>query len=647
MEPMNSKIYVWLSIVFLLFSLLPMFYELSRANDLQPNRYFELVHNFPTDFNFYLSRIRQGLEGHLTVVEKYTSEPHQGSFLHVFYLAMGWVGRWVRVPWHRTSDIYHVARAILGLTLLIMVAEFCKKSFLPSKKSAAEVANENLDPSSVSLAGAWHAVIDRSSRSQSEAGQNFVRSPRRIHAVFRIYPLSIIAFVLAVTASTYPKLVSVVDTQVVSAALGNIWGWRIGGYMAWWSVMDSLQRITFIPHLVAGQALIVFFMMALGDRATMSRPGNWMFLGILMFLLGIIFPPGYLFVATAAVVLVIIECIYDLPSMGKSLLPRFIGQTVISRAVVVLMGVPSLLYLVLMTSFYPWKRLVEFDILHPLPFDYIEYIKAVGPVLPLGLLGIFVALRHRDRSMLPSVAWVGAWIVLLVVFKFIPQQSPLRFSEMIPHVPLAILAVWFFYNGYNRYKRSILLVLPIGLVALGLAHMYSSFLWQRDFVDHKIRASFPLVPTGSFVMYPLKDFVSAIRYIQDSTTRDTVVLSETGAGNYIPVYSGNTVYVGHDNTVAAEEKKVLVTEFFRGRMNARDAYGWIQKEGIGVVFFGPQEQEDGLLARLDPPRNDLVETGSAKRVGEAGGLSDILKVYPFLKEVYKNTYVTVYTVSNF
>ena len=35
--------------------------------------------------------------------------------------------------------------------------------------------------------------------------------------------------------------------------------------MAWWSVMDSLQRIAFIPHLVAGQALILFLIMALAE----------------------------------------------------------------------------------------------------------------------------------------------------------------------------------------------------------------------------------------------------------------------------------------------------------------------------------------------------------------------------------------------
>lgn len=96
-----ARKWIWNIIIlgFVLFSLLPTLYELKRSGDLQPNRQFELVHNFPTDYNFYLSRIRQGLEGRWTSVERYTSEPHDGSLIHELYVLMGRVGASVRVPW--------------------------------------------------------------------------------------------------------------------------------------------------------------------------------------------------------------------------------------------------------------------------------------------------------------------------------------------------------------------------------------------------------------------------------------------------------------------------------------------------------------------------------------------------------------------
>ena len=129
--------------------------------------------------------------------------------------------------------------------------------------------------------------------------------------------------------------------------------------------MDSLQRIAFIPHLLVGQALIVFLIAALWDEATMKKGGNWLFLGALAFVLGMVFPPGLLFVAVTVVCM-------GIANLGP-------------RGLVIAMGAPALLYLQLMTSFYPWKRLAQQDILNPLPFQYMEYFLAVGYVFPFGI----------------------------------------------------------------------------------------------------------------------------------------------------------------------------------------------------------------------------------------------------------------------
>lgn len=534
---MKKHLYPIVIIGFVLFSLAPTFYELTRANDLHANREFELVHNFPTDYNFYLSRIREGLEGRWTVVEKYTSEPHNGSFIHQMYLLMGVVGRFAHVPLHRAADIYHVARIVLAVALLAAIAEYCR--------------------------GYWGDTGDRGN-------------------------WGIFAFLLAITASSWPKLVEVEGVL------------RFGGYMAWWSVMDSLQRITFIPHLLAGQTLIIFLIREIGEIRVIREGKNILFLGILAFVLGMIFPPGLLFVIGVIGVLWVLR--------GRNTKEIFLYGAVF------LMGSAALLYLALMTGIYPWKRLAEVDIIRPLPFDFIEYFKAVGVIGVLGGIGGIWALWKKEKVMYPAVAWVIAWIVFLVIFTFVPQQSPLRFSEMIPHVPLGILSAYTLYKIREiRGIRGIGEIAAIALIAMGLFHMYSSFLWQKDFVDHKIRATLPLVPTGSFVMYPLKEFVAAMQYLWDATEGKGIILSETTAGNYIPARIGNTVYLGHDNTVAFEEKKKVVVQFFSGKLN-RD---WLKSTGASYIFFGPQEKEY---------------------------TKDLKNAYPFLVEVYKNSSVTIYKV---
>lgn len=540
--------WVWgvLITFFVLFSLVPMFYELSRQNDLRPERQFELVHNYYTDYNFYLSRIRQGVEGNLLVHEKYTSEPHSGSLFQIVYLAMGWVGDFLTVPWDRPGDIYHVARVVFAFAVLALIAEFVRDTL-------------------GKLTSIWWTLI---------------------------------GFLLAVTASTWPKLVLAFD------------GWRFGGYMPWYSVMDSLQRITFLPHILIGQALMIFLIIAVSSRKTLARAGNWIFLGFLACALGIIYPPGLVVVA--------VTCAY-LWIFDRILLPR---------VVIGLMSAPAILYTLLMLTVYPWKRLVEFDVLNPLAFNLWEYILAVGPVLPLGLIGLVVALFRKEKELRSVMAWILAFFTLFIGFHFIPQQHPLRYAETLPHVPLAILTAYLFVQigslhiRVNRTRKNlgyIASVIPIIVILTGLGIMYSSWLWQRDFTDHKIRASLPLVPSGSYVMYPLKDFIAGMTFLGATTARSSVVLSMQTTGNYIPVYAGNTVYYGHANTVKYEEKKVAVESFFAGTMNPDVALRWIQGAGISYVYFGPQEAEVAHIRALD-------------------------SVYPFLHPVYTNPHIVIYRV---
>lgn len=417
--------------------------------------------------------------------------------------------------------------------------------------------------------------------------------------------MSILAFLLAVTASTWPKL------------LFYNGGWRFGGYMPWWSVMDSLQRITFIPHLLAGQSLIIALLLMLTNEAAMRRGGSWVFTGLLGFSLGIIFPPGLLFIFVVLFFLTLLE----LATRRRNTNTAPAGNAfdiLLQRGVFVLLSAPALGYLQLMTSFYPWKRLVQVDIIRPLPFDYLEYFKAVGPVLPLGLVGLVAALIRREKLMILPVAWVIAWLFLLFAFKLVPQQSPLRFSEMIVHVPLAVLTTYGLFLFFKRAKV-LLVTCLLSLIALGLGVMLSSWWWQRDFVDHKIRAAYPLVPTGSYVMYPLKDFRAAMFYIHDHTSSDAVIFSETTAGNYLPVVAGRTVFAGHDNTVGYEQKQEILKRFFGGKMSSAEAKSLLESSHVAMIFFGPQEKEDG-------------------------GIKDLTKSYPFLQSVYSNSFVTVYTL---
>jgi len=113
---------------FLLFSLAPTVYEWSQKDKLS-GRTFEPVHNYITDYNFYLSRIRQGMEGRWTVVEQYTSEEHQGSCIQIFYLLLGKPVAFFSDKVLGATIAYHGARMLFALIFLALISRACIRMF--------------------------------------------------------------------------------------------------------------------------------------------------------------------------------------------------------------------------------------------------------------------------------------------------------------------------------------------------------------------------------------------------------------------------------------------------------------------------------------------------------------------------------------
>jgi len=553
---------------FILFSFSPTLYELSEKEKLN-GRSFELVHNYITDYHFYLSRIRQGMEGKWTVTERYTSEPHAGSFVQIFYLLLGKIDNHAPTMLLGATGVYHASRVVFGALILVFIALWVRFLF----------------PSLL-----WQ----------------------------------VLAFLVAVTASWWPHIVQVGDTL------------RLGGPMSWWTLMDSLQRITFLPHLLAGQALLLFLLFAGGDEKILERTGNWLFLGILAFVLGMVFPPGLIFVGAVYGIMILLSYSADAKSLkNKDRRNAWISTEILSRAMIGVISFPSFLYFSLILTIYPWRRLVEFDTLHPLPFQFPEYVMALGPTLPLGILGLLLVLIRKDRKFMGMAAWVIAWFVCLFVFQYIPQQSPFRFSEMLPHVPLGILTTYVFFllwqstKHRTTHKRGIMerifsgctktvsFIGPVVLIMVGLGVMISSFFWQKDFVDQKVLAGWPVITMNNVIVYPITGVVDGLVNLDKLTPKDAVILSDMTVGNYIPPYIGRKVFVGHNNSVNLETKLMDVQLFFQG--DKKDAQEWFRINGIGYIFFGPQEKE-------------------------IGNVEDLTNPYPFLKEIYRNSAVILYAI---
>ncbi|MDH7475909.1 MAG: hypothetical protein QHH09_00355 [Microgenomates group bacterium] len=117
---------------FLFLSYVPNFYEVSLVDQIASDRTIILgEHIYPYDYNVYLSKIRQGAEGRLTVVDKYDNNPSQkGVFLQMFYLLSGKVGGFFRLE---PGTIYFLMRLFASVFWLLTIV-FLNILFLRQKR---------------------------------------------------------------------------------------------------------------------------------------------------------------------------------------------------------------------------------------------------------------------------------------------------------------------------------------------------------------------------------------------------------------------------------------------------------------------------------------------------------------------------------
>lgn len=576
-----KKLTIILSLIFVFFSFYPSVFEIYHAEKLPQARAFVLEHNYLFDYNFYLSRIRQGQEGRWMVVEKYYNLSHNGSLFQIFYLLLGKAGGMLRLS---PPVIYHLSRLFLGFILLILIGCY----------------------TSIHFSGWWRAA----------------------------------AYLLIITSGSWPILVKVGSS------------WRFATYMGWWSVVDSLQRITFIPHILLGQIFLLLFIWRVDGGFSLSKSPKVLKLimwGAVGFVAGIIFPPTLVVVYMVFVILSVMEiAVHKSFRELRSSKNEWLREKLLPRLVFALVSFPSFVYLQLMFKVLPWSALALFDVENRMLLPYKEYALSLGPILPLGVAGLTVALIKKEKKLFPAISWVLALGLLFAVFEHVPWQSPLRFTEAAINIPLGILATYFFtviwqvsrkYTHFQQLYRfhtpgepksdavtpGVVKVIRgvtgsfiVLIILMGAGVMVSTVGWLTDQVKAKAASGW-LVPVGAQLAYPLSDFMAGVNYIRDNTKREEAVLAYITAGNYIPAYAGNFVYLGHANTPKEKDKEGMAAKFFSGKMGQNEAREFLIRERISYIYFGPQEKE-------------------------LGGVTDLAKIYPFVSPIYSNKQVVIYRV---
>lgn len=529
----------FLIFLFTFLSFLPTIHDLSLSNKLyDQNREFILEHNYYwPDFNLYLSKIRQGQEGKLFPKELYSSEPHSGSLIQIFYSILGMIGKIIGLD---PNFSYQLGRLMLTPILLLVI-------FLLTTH------------------------------------------------VFKNSLWQIIGFITIVVSSSFPKFTTGEGGQLI-----------VQRYMEWWSNIDSLQRIAFIPHILFGQivSFLVFYFLLKKNWIVTSK--DILIYAIVGNILGLIFPPSLITLNSVIILFAIIKIIKT-----RNLYPH------LYLIFFVLVSLLSQIYIWDLTRQIPWIALVHVHRINHMLIPFTEYLLALGPVVILAFIGIIVSLFQKDKKMTPFILWIVVSFFYSIVFTHYKEQSPLRFTQGGIHIPLGILGYYAIFQSLKIFPKTIIYLFLILYFIENLFILKLSWDWQYIFNVARARANIPPVAYPPQTVHPLKKWMDAMRFLRENTRRDDVIVAEISAGNHIPAYAGNTVYFGQVNTYDYDRKYALVQKFFTGLMTWNEAQVFLRTGRIRYIFFGPQERE----------------RASNKNLAE---------FYPFLKPVYQNDAVTIY-----
>ena len=275
-------------------------------------------------------------------------------------------------------------------------------------------------------------------------------------------------------------------------------------------------------------------------------------------------------------------------------------------AVVVLISASSALYWGWVSSDANpmWKQaLAQYDNLGVFTPDPAHLLILLGLTFIIALTTFdgVVPLRRQTDQQLFVKGWFGVTLLLIYL--------PFRFRIMLLtgyQLPMAVLATWGLFDH----------VIP------WLEERLTGVRWRRLLSrGHLARwgtALFLLavLPTNLYLLawrvvdlsqhdYPFylhRHEVEAIRWLEENTDPDDVVLSSFTIGYYIPGLAGNRAFLSNAvMTMDSYRKQEMVEDFFSPTTSDVEREKMLRQYGVRYVFRGPAERELGTYDLAQSP----------------------------------------------
>ena len=360
--------------------------------------------------------------------------------------------------------------------------------------------------------------------------------------------------------------------------------------MYWWTGIEAVRRVAYLPHHLAGGLLLVLSILLL-SRLRLAQ-GLILVLIFISLLLAFIHPPSLFIILLVLPASIILFQITNSLSQKKLslnyLINRLFDKSYLGFVVYWLASLALLLFMLSQTNKgFPWSQYLDWekDLQFPLSS---ELVQAMGILFPFSLIGILSALLTKKYKYIMIVCWLIAPFLLTPFAPFL-GISNIRLIQGVPFLPLSILAIFGIKTLLNilekiTKRKAVKEICLMLIFAIFTFFTVPSISWS---MKNQINEYWPIFGN----VYLDNRLFSTFDFINNNFPPKTNTLSTFYSGNYLPAYTHTTSYLGHFGyTYNLKIKEEKVMKFFQNKMSPEEAKELILSNNIVLIFQGPEEK---------------------------------------------------------
>ncbi|MCL4338293.1 hypothetical protein M1271_01235 [Patescibacteria group bacterium] len=415
-----------------------------------------------------------------------------------------------------------------------------------------------------------------------------------------VYHLSILFSLILFYLFSYRLISILVDGQYKWLAVFTVFfagpfaGWYIkfAGQTiytgtSWWNHTTVQERLYMTPHHFFASAMLLAAVYAF-IRFVREKKLKYVLFCAFFQLIGLLVfsPPGFIFLSAVFLFTTLYLTILMRQKISGKKAKSGFGhiddiRLLIKGTVVILfvsIAVLTLSYsLVIGTGLSQW----EYSIYRAeiFPGTFWVYITSLG-VLPFFAVFSLYPIRQklgREQILILFLSILPLIFYIASVFGFFTINK-MRFVYSAPYVFWGILAVWgirwIVENVKNKpMKKAVFTIILIIILISTISDLYGYWVPQFSKLD-----------TPNNIYIPDQN-ISAMQYLNMNAKAYSAVLAPDYIGNYLPAFTSDRVYVGHEvATMDFFPKQKKAYHFFNQDFKAEEAAEFIKNNGIEYVF---------------------------------------------------------------